>query len=56
MGRDFWLAFWFFFNTLWVLVEAACGLFWMAAFNIFASFYILDVILDFDAWDLEDLK
>jgi hypothetical protein len=29
---------------------------WMPIFNILAAIYILDVILDFDAWALEDLK
>lgn len=56
MSRDFWLAFWFFLNVLCVLVESACGMIWMPIFNILAAIYILDVILDFDAWALEDLK
>lgn len=56
MNQDFWLSFWFLANLLWSLVEASCGIIWMASLNAFVAIYMLDIILDIDAMGLEGLN
>ena len=56
MSQNFWMALWFGFNLFWVLVAAACGMIAMPIFNTLAAIYMLDVIMDIDAWELEDLR